>query len=67
MDTQLLAQEREIGCKAEQSLAELRPSTSLSEASEQTSIPLSTLADVVRAGRVPASKLLVEDRRLKTL
>ncbi|MGQ9890127.1 MAG: hypothetical protein ACUVSX_16810 [Aggregatilineales bacterium] len=61
MDAQTLAQEREIVRKIEALLAELGPFLSLSEASAQTGIPLSTLAEAVRAQRVPA--LRVQKRR----
>lgn len=61
MDAQTLAREREILRKIEALLAELGPFLSLSEASAQTGIPLSTLAEAVRAQRVPA--LRVQERR----
>jgi len=61
MDAAGLAREQEIVRKVERSLEELGPFMSLSEASEQTGIPLSTLAEAVRTRRVPA--LRVQERR----
>ena len=61
MDARKLAQEQDIVRQVEQSLVELGPFMSLSEASEKTGISLSTLAEAVRARRVPA--LRVQERR----
>ncbi len=57
----MLAREQEIVRKIEASLAELGPFMSLSDASAHTGVPLSTLAEAVRAQRVPA--LRVQKRR----
>ena len=61
MDAETLAQEQEIVRALERSLAESGPFISLSQASERTGIPLSTLAEAVRTKRVPA--LRVQERR----
>lgn len=57
----MLAREQEIVRRIEALLAELGPFVSLAEASARTGVPLSTLAEAVRAHRVPA--LRVQERR----
>lgn len=61
MDVHQLQAEQGIVKKVEQFLAECGPFVSLAEAARQCSIPLPTLSEAVRSGRVPA--LRVQPRR----
>ncbi len=61
MDTQQLEQERSIVHSVEQFLKERGPFVSLAEAARITGVPLPTLSDAVRHGRVPAVQ--VQPRR----
>lgn len=61
MDTLQLQQEQAIVQKVEQSLKECGPFVSLAEAARQAGVPLPTLSEAVRTGRVPA--LRVQPRR----
>ncbi|MCX6050218.1 MAG: helix-turn-helix domain-containing protein [Chloroflexi bacterium] len=61
MDIQQLEQERSIVQSVEQFLKEQGPFVSLAEAARLTGVPLPTLSDAVRHGRVPAVQ--VQPRR----
>lgn len=61
MDIQQLEQERTIVHNVEQFLKECGPFVSLAEAARLTGVPLPTLSDAVRHGRVPAVQ--VQPRR----
>ena len=61
MDIQQLEQERTIVHSVEQFLKACGPFVSLAEAARQTGVPLPTLSDAVRHGRVPAVQ--VQPRR----
>ena len=61
MDTQQLEQERAIVHNVEEFLKECGPFVSLAEAARLTGVPLPTLSDAVRHGRVPAVQ--VQPRR----
>lgn len=61
MDIQQLEQERTIVHAVENFLKEQGPFVSLAEAARRTGVPLPTLSDAVRHGRVPAVQ--VQPRR----
>lgn len=61
MDANQLQAEQVIVKKVEQFLAECGPFVSLAEAARQCGVPLPTLSEAVRSGRVPA--LRVQPRR----
>jgi excisionase family DNA binding protein len=57
MDTIQLEREREIVRNVEQVIKDAGPFVSLAEAARITGVPLPTLADAVRNGRVPALRV----------